>query len=305
MLSSISGQNDPWAQLAALRAAQSASQSSPSSGSAATTATPFSAGSSASSSANGTSGGAITGGAFPTLSSGLMSQLLSFGSVSGDGASGAWPSTGSVGVGFPSGPPAVPPTALPDGETGPGSLMSNLFTSLQSLISNLGSSLASSSSSSSTDAAGTTTTDSTTSATTTGSSAAAGSSGTVSTSGLGSALLQDLQSITSDFGGSGTTSAGSPTDTTAWNGPNGLPVGGPMFLPWNGGASGDGAAAGDTASSTSASSASTTGSNPTTASMQSANNALMQQINQAISAYMQSIAGDSSTIGASLTSVSA
>jgi hypothetical protein len=285
MLSSISGQNDLWAQLAALRAAQSAAQSSQSSGSAATAATPFSAGSSANTSADGTSGSAITGGAFATLSSGLMSQLLSFGGVSGDGASGAWPGAGSVGVGFPSGPPAVPPTALPDGETGPGSLMSNLFASLQSLISNLGGSLGSASS---TDAAGTT------------SPAATGSSDTGGTSGLSSALLQDLQSIAADLGGSGTASAGSPTDTTAWNGPIGMPVGGPMFLPWNGGGSGDGAAAGDTASSTSS-----TGSTSTTASVQSANNALMQQISQAVAAYMQSIAGESSTLGASLTGVSA
>ena len=61
MLSSISGQNDPWAQLAALRAAQSTSQASQSSGSATTQATLFSAGSSA----NGTSGNAITGGLSP------------------------------------------------------------------------------------------------------------------------------------------------------------------------------------------------------------------------------------------------
>src|SRR5208282_5475058 len=99
------------------------------------------------------------GGAFPTLSSGLMSQLLSFGGVSGDGASGALPSAGSTGVGFPSGPPAVPSTALPDGETGPGSLMSDLFASLQSLISNIGDSLAPTGS---TDAASTTFTGSTT-----------------------------------------------------------------------------------------------------------------------------------------------
>ena len=292
MLSSISGQNDPWAQLAALRAAQSTSQASPSSGSAATTATPFSAGSSV----NGTAGNAITGGAFPTLSSGLLSQLLSFGSMSGNGVSGTSPSTGSAGVGFPSMPPAVPSTALPDGETGSGNLISNLFASLQSMISNIGGSLApAGSTASSTDAAGTTATGS---AATAGSSAATGSSGT---SGLGGGLLQGLQSIAADLVGSGRASASSPADTTASNGPIGMPVGGPMFLPWNGGT-----AAGDTASSASiTSSTSATGSTSTTASAQGANNALMQQISRALTAYMQSVAGGSSTIGASLTGVSA
>ena len=173
--------------------------------------------------------------------------------------------------------------------------MSNLFASLQSLISNIGGSLAPASS---TDAAGTTATNSTT---TTGSAAASGSSGTISTSGLGGGLLQDLQSIAADFGGSSTASAGSPTDAVASNSPIVMPVGGPMFLPWNGGA-----AAGDTASSASAtSSTSATGSTSTTASAQGTNNALMQQISQALAAYMHSIAGESSTIGASLTGVSA
>jgi hypothetical protein len=184
---------------------------------------------------------------------------------------------------------------MPDGETGPGSLMSNLFASLQSLISNIGGSLAPASS---TAAAGTTAANSTT---TTGSSAATGSSGTVSPSGLGDGLLQDLQSIVADFSGSGTASAGSPTDRTASNGPIGMPVGGPMFLPWNGGG-----AAGDTASSaTITSSTSAIGSTSTTAPVQGANNALMQQISQALAAYRQSIAGENSTIGASLAGVSA
>jgi hypothetical protein len=85
MPSSVSGQNDLWAQLAAIQSAQSASafgQGGTSPATAATTPPPM-------------------------LSSGLLSQLLSLGGVFGggaDGTSGITQGSGSSGVAFPIGP---------------------------------------------------------------------------------------------------------------------------------------------------------------------------------------------------------
>ena len=205
MLSSVSGQNDLWAQLAAIRAAQSAStstfgQGGTSPGTAATTPP-----------ADAAPGSTVTASTTPMLSSGLLSQSLSLGGVFGggeNGTNGITQGSGSSGVGLPGGAPSFPPPGPSDVEAGSGSI-ANLFADLQSLVSNLGGSLASAGTidaASTTGASNSTDASDTISAlsTTSGSNATAASLvGTGGTIDLSAALVQELQSISADLGGNG------------------------------------------------------------------------------------------------------
>jgi hypothetical protein len=221
------------------------------------------------------------------LSDGLMSQLLSFGGVpaaSADGTSDTEQYTGANGVGYPGGPPPFP-SQNAAGEVGADSSVPNLFASLRSLFADL--------------AGGGSTTSSTGTAITSvaGSSASTVSSGTSSSgtdtiSELGSSLLQDLQSIATDLAGIGDGAAGTSGSTaigaTAWDGLEGVSTSG-------GCVSNSGTALSDTADSIGGSGTSTT------VAAQDPSAALMQQIAQAVAAYMQSVAGQSGALSSSMT----
>jgi collagen type I alpha len=296
MLSSVSGPNDLWAQLAAIRAAQSASaftfgQGGTSPATAATTPP-----------ADAAPGSTVTATTTPMLSSGLLSQLLSLGGVFGGGAngtSGITRGSGSSGVGFPGGAPSFPPPRPSDVEAGSGSI-ANLFADLQSLGSNLGGSLASAGTtdaasttgaSNSTDASGTINASSTTSASNATAASLVGTGGTID---LSAALLQELQSISADLGGNRAAQPGAAVGGTVSSG---------LTVPPDatGNTSGDSTASNDT---NAGGIGSGTGSTSTAASPQSPTDLLMQQIAQAVTADMQSFAGGGTTLGTSPTSIS-
>jgi len=284
MLSSISAQRDLWEQLAAMRAAQPAALPTTAAAPAATALTAPAAG----------AAGSSTTGTSPILSDDLMAQFLSFGGVDTEAVSASQP-----GIGVPGDTAAA--TAATTGTTASGGL-GNLFADLTSLISHLSdaSAAASGGDTATTTAEGTTSASATTGGTTsTDGSTAIDGTGLDSASALSAALVQDLQSIASDVSGAGSIFANGNTDSAS----NGTMVGMPPGPPFGGMPSWD-----PSTSSVAATAAGTTGTAATTgtvattgaASAQNPSDALLQQIGQAVAAYMQSIAGQSSGLGASL-----
>jgi hypothetical protein len=105
--------------------------------------------------------------------------------------------------------------------------------------------------------------------------------------------LQELQSIAADLGGNGAAQAGSAVGSTVSSG---------LTVPPDatGNTSGDSTASSDT---NAGGIGSATASTSAAASPQSATDVLMQQIAQAVTAYMQSFAGSATALGASPTSI--
>ncbi len=280
MLSSISAQRDLWEQLAAMRAAQPAALPM-------TAAAPAASALSATAAAG--AAGSSTTGTSPILSDDLMAQFLSFGGVDAEAGS-ASPS----GIGVPGDAAATAPTGAMTGTTASGGL-GNLFADLTSLISHLSDASAATGG---VDAATTAAEAATSGSVTTGGTISAdGSSAIDSASALSAALVQDLQSIASDVSGTGAIFANGNADSAS----NGTMAGMPPGTPFGGMPSWD-----PSASSVAAMAASTNGTAaraaaPTgAASAQNPSDVMLQQIGQAVAAYMQSIAGQSSGLGASL-----
>jgi hypothetical protein len=279
VLSAISHQQDLWAQLAAMRAAQSPAVSSQTGTSAAAMMTGTATGSGASTIASGTS---------PLLSDDLMAQFLSFGGVEANTAQPP-PSSMTAPGGAPSGMPTVA-TAAP---AGPGDGVGNLFADLTSLISHLSDASAAANAND-----GATTTAATTAATGTDNTPIAGNAGTATTGDLGAALLQDLQSIASDVSGSGTAVANGDWGTVGSNGTIVMPPQG-GFPSWDPSVPGIGSAT----ATTNGTSTSSTAASGSTALTQTQNDTLTQQIAQAVAAYMQSISGQTNSLGSVLSGI--
>ena len=191
---------------------------------------------------------------------------------------------------------AAAPTGVLTGTTAPGGL-GNLFADLTSLISHLSDATAAASGvdAATTPESGAATGDATTGGTTTGSTTSAdGSTALDSASALSAALVQDLQSIASDVSGTGSIFANGNPDSLV---SAGTVLGMPPAPPFGGLPSWD-----PSAPSVATSAAGTDGTAATTGAAAAPNpsDALLQQIGQAVAAYMQSIGGQSSALGASL-----